>query len=62
MKPEKKTLGNMKVIDICSACIWFSGFGRDEQAEAEQSKHVNERGKHHRDDAAGDRHMKEESA
>ena len=24
MKPEKKTLGRMKAIDICSACIWFS--------------------------------------
>jgi len=24
MKPEKKTLGMMNVIDICKACIWFS--------------------------------------
>ena len=24
MKPEKKPLGMMKVIDICKACIWFS--------------------------------------
>ena len=24
MKPEKKTLGSRKTMDICSACIWFS--------------------------------------
>ena len=42
MKPEKKTLGRIKAIDICSACIWFSALRRDEQAEAEQRKNVNQ--------------------
>ncbi len=37
------------------------GFRADKQTKAEQGKHVNQRGKHHREYAAVDRHIKEKS-
>ena len=37
------------------------GFRADKQTKAEQGKHVNQRGKHHREYAAVDRHIEEKT-
>jgi hypothetical protein len=38
MNPLKNTEGMMKIMLICSACIWVSAPGGDQQAEAEQAR------------------------
>ena len=59
---KKRRSASMNTIDICNACIWFSALVRDEQTETEQGENVNQRRKHHRDDAAGDRDVERQNA